>query len=585
MSHQVLHGVGAAPGVALGAALIYRLEVPWAASQHAAGHPEEEFARFRRAVQAVEQDLSGLMERADEQGKAILEAHVMMLHDPALHDQVESGVAAGQAAEAAAEAAVEEFAAALESLEDPYLRERAADVRDVGRRLVFALTGKAGGIRLERPAVLVARDLGPSDTIALDRALLLALVTEVGGPTSHIAILARSWGIPAVVAPGALAQISDGAMLVVDGDAGEVVVEPAPAVLAGYQGRVRAAGEQSDRDRSEAHLPAETPDGHRVELGANAGQPEDVAPAVAMGAEGIGLFRTEFLFMGRGSAPTEEEQYEAYAEALRQAAGRRVVFRTLDIGGDKHVPYLGLPEEANPFLGMRALRLCFERPELFRVQCRALLRAGVHGRLSVMFPMVGSLADLRRARGALREAQRGLEAEGVPHAADPEVGIMVEIPSAALIAGHLAREVDFFSIGTNDLIQYTLAVDRGNPTLAEFYQPFHPAVLRLIDLVVEAAHAAGKWVGVCGEMGGDPAAALLLVGLGVDELSMAQVALPNVRRLVRATRFNDAQQLARQALGAGSADEVCALVGLARSVVTGGIGRRSPPNGGVGGLE
>ncbi len=559
MSEAILRGTATAPGAALGPAVVYR-PASEQTGRREAGPPEEERARYQEAVKAVEQALQELMAKADDQAREILQAHLMMLQDPALQEQVEAGLAAGQTAEAAVDAAAKQFAAILEGLDDPYLKERGADVRDVGRRLLNALAGNAGGLTLTRPSVVVARDLGPSDTIGLDRPLLLGIVTEVGGPTSHTAILARSWGIPGVVVPGVLQKLADGATVVVDGTSGELIIEPDEQTAGRYREQIRAAQEQAERDRAEAGLPAETPDGHRVALAANAGQPGDVPTAVELGAEAVGLFRSEFLFMGRETAPTADEQYAAYAEALKAARGRRVIIRTLDIGGDKHVKYLGLEPEENPFLGLRALRLCFERTDLFRTQCRALLRAGVHGRLAIMFPMVGSLEDLRRAKEALAEARRSLEAEGVPHVAEPELGIMIEIPSAALIAPHLAKEVDFFSIGTNDLVQYTLAVDRGNPGLKAYYKPLHPAVLRLIEMVVQAAHDEGKWVGVCGEMGGQPASALLLLGLGVDELSMSPAALPKIRRLVRATPYSEAERVAREALAAATPDEVEALV-------------------------
>lgn len=559
MNNTVLRGVSAAAGVSVGPAFVYRPDAAPAAPPET-GTPEQEEGRFRAALTSVAGALTDLMDRADQQARSILEAHVMMLQDPALEDQVLAALAVGQPAEAAVKQATEQFAGMLEGLDDPYLRERAADVRDVGRRLTSALAGHTGGLQLKQPAVVVASDLGPSDTIGIDRSLLLGIVTEVGGPTSHTAILARTWGVPAVVVPGVLDRLADGVAVVIDGASGELIIDPSPETVARYQERVRAEKEQAARDRAEAELPAVTLDGRRVELAANAGQPGDVAPAVELGAEAVGLFRSEFLFMGRETAPTEDEQYAAYAEALKAGGGRRVIIRTLDIGGDKHVPYLGLEKEENPFLGVRALRLCFRRPELFLTQCRALLRAGVHGRLAIMFPMVGSVADVRKAREVLTEARRALEAEGVPHLAEPEIGIMIEIPSAALIAHHLAKEVDFFSIGSNDLVQYTLAVDRGNPGLADLYKPLHPAVLRLIDMVIRAGHAAGKWVGVCGEIGGHPASAMLLVGLGIDELSMSRASLPRVRRLVRATRYADAERVAQQALEAASPDEVEALV-------------------------
>jgi phosphotransferase system enzyme I (PtsI) len=562
VSNELLAGVSAAPGVAIGPALVYKPEVTPAAPPggRVADNPEAERRRFQEASEAVAAALSELMAQADDQAKAILEAHLMMLQDPSLIEQVEAGITAGRPAEAAVESAVGEFAGMLAALDDPYLKERAADVRDVGRRLMAALAGKPAGLRLERPCIVVAHELGPSDTIGLDRSLLLGLVTEQGGPTSHTSILARTWAIPAVVLPGITGRVATGDTIALDGDAGNLQLNPAAEALAAYEQRARQASAQAERDLAEAELVAETTDGHRVELAANAGRPGDVAPAVALGAQGVGLFRSEFLFMGRQTAPDEDEQYAAYAEALKAAAGHRVVIRTMDIGGDKAVDYLNMEKEENPFLGVRALRLCFRRPGLFRTQLRALLRAGVHGKLAIMFPMVGSLGDLRSARRELDDARRSLEADGITHVSHPEVGIMVEIPAAALIAPHLAQEVDFFSIGTNDLVQYTLAVDRGNPELADLYQPYHPAVLRLIDQVVVAAHAAGKWVGVCGEMGGQPIGSLLLTGLGVDELSMSPSRLPKVRRLIRSNRFAELERIAREALTLGTPDYVTQLV-------------------------
>ncbi|MFZ5827301.1 MAG: phosphoenolpyruvate--protein phosphotransferase [Bacillota bacterium] len=560
MSERVLRGVAAAAGIALGAALVYRPESPGGGAERAAGSPEQERARFEVALLQGEAQLDALAATADQQGQEILQAHKMMLQDPELHSLVEQGVAAGKSADAAVSEAIDQFAAMLESLGDEYLRERAADVRDVGRRLLAALSGRTIGLKLQKPSVVVARDLAPTDTLGLDRSLLLGLVTEQGGPTSHTSILARSWGVPAVVAVAGLLQAAEEGMAVaLDGTAGEVVLAPDPATRERYQGKLAEARAQAERDQAEAGLPAQTPDGHRVELAANAGSPDEVAHAMEKGAEGVGLLRSEFLFMGRGSAPDEEEQYRAYAAALTNAKGHRVIIRTLDIGGDKDLPYLSIPKEENPFLGVRALRLCFRRPELFRTQLRALLRASVHGKLAIMFPMVGGLQELRQAKAALAEAQRSLEAEGkavAPH----EVGIMIEIPSAALVAAHLAKEVDFFSIGTNDLVQYTLAVDRGNPDLADMYQPYHPAVLNLIDQVIRAAHGESKWVGVCGEMGGLPGGALLLLGLGIDELSMSPSLLASIRRLVRSTTFAEARAVAEQSLAMGTPEEVHALV-------------------------
>lgn len=560
MDERRLKGVPAAPGAALGPIRLYRSEPPEGAPEPPRGTPAEEMARFEEALRRVEADLDGLMARADPQGREILEAHRMMLQDPQLRAAVEEAVADGASAATAVGRAVEQFAALLACLDDEYLRERAADVRDVGRRLAAALRGATVGLRLEQPAVVVARDLAPSDTLGIDRSLLLGIATEQGGPTSHTAILARSRGIPAVVGtPGLLAAAREGALIALDGATGDVIIAPAAPTRAAYETRVAAARAEAERERADSGLPAETPDGRRIELAGNAGSSDEVLFAVQKGAEGIGLLRSEFLFMGRAEAPDEEEQCRAYAAALQNARGRRVIIRTLDIGGDKEIPYLGIPLEENPFLGVRALRLCFRRPDLFRTQLRALLRASVHGRLAVMFPMVSGLGELRKARAELDAVRAELAGDARP-LAEVEVGIMVEIPSAALLAPHLAAEVDFFSVGTNDLVQYTLAVDRGNPELAGLYQPCHPAVLQLIDRVVRAAHDRGKWVGVCGEAAGQPEAALLLLGLGVDELSMAPASLARIRRLVRGVPYARAQALARQALEMATAEEVLALI-------------------------
>jgi len=561
VSEQRFSGVAASAGIAMGAMRVYRPEAAAGHSAVIAGSPEQERARFEAALQQVERELNNLAEKADAQGKEILQAHLMMLQDPELRAMVEGSVAGGTSADAAVTGATEQFAALLSSLPDEYLRERAADVRDVGRRLLAALSGRTVGLKLTRPVVVVAKDLAPTDTLGLDRSLLLGLVTEQGGPTSHTSILARSWGVPAVVGvAGVLSAAKDDQTIVVDGASGEVVIDPSSVTRDQFRLRMEEAAAQAERDRAEVGLHAETPDGHRVELAANAGRPDEVALAMERGAEAIGLLRSEFLFLGRDAAPDEEEQYQAYAAALRAAGGRRVIIRTLDIGGDKEAPYLGLPKEENPFLGVRALRLCFRRPELFQAQLRALLRAGVHGKLAVMFPMVGGLDDLRQAKAALDQARQSLTAEGIAHEPNPEVGIMIEIPSAALLAGHLAKEVDFFSIGTNDLVQYTLAVDRGNRDLAGMYQPYHPAVLSLINQVIQEAHSAGKWVGVCGEMGGLPAGAMLLLGLGIDELSMSPSLLAQIRRLVRGTNYVEAQAVAQEALTRGTPEEVLALV-------------------------
>ncbi len=553
-----LQGIGAARGIAMGPALVLRAEAPTSSNEGQSVAPEAipaEMERLAQGLAQAQEALTALIARSEGPAAEILTAHQIMLGDPELLAAAQQEIQSNRVpAEVAISRAGEAIAQVLAGLDDPYLRERAADVRDVARQVVRVLTKAASPLAaLRRPSVIVASDLAPSETAQLDPALVLALATETGGPTSHTAILARSLGIPAVVgAANLLGQIEDGQMVAVDGSKGRVWVQPGGEELEQVEGLLRAAKLEAEELKSLRNLPAITRDGHRVELAANVGHPGDSHAAMEAGAEGVGLYRTEFLFMNRGDVPTEEEQFEAYKAVIQAMGGRPVVIRTLDIGGDKELPALGLEKEANPFLGVRALRLCLRRPDLFRTQLRALLRASAFGPTRIMYPMVSGLEELRAANTLLNEERAKLIAEGVAVGTDLQVGIMIEVPSAALISDLLAPEVDFFSIGTNDLIQYTLAADRMNDGVAHLYQPFHPAVLRLIKHVCQMAHAHGKWVGMCGEMAGDPTATEVLVGLGLDELSMAPASLGVVKRAVCNTSLTEAKKLALRLMAGGA---------------------------------
>jgi multiphosphoryl transfer protein len=560
-----LAGLPGAPGIVSGPARHLRSadpEIPTASS----GNPEQEWEALRNALERVRGEIRSAREsvatRAGEYSAAIFDAHLLFLDDeallgPAKHAIFDVGKNAAEAWHEASEA----VAAAYRSLDDEYMRARAEDLTGVARQVVATLTGESAGPALLSPGIVVAEDLTPAETASLDRELARGIATATGSPTSHSAILARSLGIPAAVGlGGALLEVPEGTELLLDGDVGAVYVEPNEELAAEYERRSAERKEEARRARTRAAEPALTRDGQAVEVVANIGSPNDVQAALANGAEGVGLLRTEFLFLERESMPSEDEQYEVYSRIAAALEGRPLVLRTLDVGADKPLPYVPAEPEANPFLGVRGIRLALARPELLETQLRAALRTAAEHPLKLMFPMVATLEEYRQARAALVRARDELKRAGwsaMP--GELEVGVMVEVPAAALAAEAFAAEADFFSLGTNDLTQYTMAAERGNASVAGLADGLHPAVLRLIRLVAEAASRHKRWVGVCGELASDPAAVPVLVGLGVTELSANAPAIPAVKQAVRSVDSDAARRLAERALGLASAAEVRAL--------------------------
>lgn len=564
---RTLRGIGASRGVAIGPAFRFR-EVDLNFDRRTVENPEHEWERLEDALEEARRQLIALQGKAGrsagDQEAALFGAHAEMLEDPELLNVVRESVSEDRLnAEAAFSDAIESYARALESLESEYMRARAADVRDVGQRVLRILLDhrQSPTEDLKHPSIILARDLTPSDTMLLDRSLVLGFCTAEGGATSHTAILARGLGLPAIVGAGRdVLTISDGETLVLDGTAGTVLVAPDDETIAEYeQRRERTAGALKSA-REKAREPAVTRDGRQVEVVANIGNVKEARDAIEAGAEGVGLLRTEFLYLERDRLPSEEEQYEAYRAVTDVFGNLPVVLRTLDIGGDKQLPYLDLSHEMNPFLGVRAIRLCLARPSLFRPQLRAALRAGAGRNLKIMFPMVAEVSEIREARGMLEECRAELMEEGRTVADGVQVGIMVEVPAAALMARHLAAEVDFFSIGTNDLTQYTMAADRTNAGVASLVSGFQPAVLRLVRDTIAAAHDQGKWVGLCGELGGEPLAIPILLGLDLDEFSMAPSAIPLAKQIIRQLSLDETKRVAQEALGLDSAQAVRELI-------------------------
>ena len=565
---KTLHGIGASPGVAVGPAFRYE-GVEFNIVRRRIDDVDAEWARLQEALAAAREEIAALGEKAAREvgaeEAAIFEAHLMMLEDPELLRAVRAIIERENVnAEVALERATEQYAQALEALDDEHLQARAADVRDVAGRVLRILLGLEtfGASELTVPSIVVARNLTPSDTVMLDKNLVLGFLMAEGGATSHTAILARTLGLPAVLGVGEAALGAEhGEWLIIDGDEGCAHLRPDPETRARYNQKQETQAELTAWTRPRADEPAVTEDGHRVAVLANIGTVSDAHLARARGAEGVGLLRTEFLYLNRPHLPSEAEQAAAYAEIADLFEGAPVVLRTLDIGGDKPLPGLELPEETNPFLGLRALRLGLAHPsEVLTPQLRAVLRAAAGRSLKLMFPLVATVAEVRAARAQLDRCRAELVAAGVAVPDLLEVGIMVEVPAAALMADHLAAEVDFFSIGTNDLTQYTLAADRTNADVSYLLKGLNPAVLRLIKLVIDAAKAQGKRVSLCGELAGEPLAIPILLGLGLDAFSMNPPAIPIAKQIIRALSYEAVQDVARRALQLDSAEAVTDLV-------------------------
>ena len=564
-----LQGIAASDGIAI--AKVYTLTEPdLSFTKISVEDTDKEISRLEEALVVSTKEIELIKETAlknlGEEEAQVFEAHLMVLSDPELVGQVKDAITSQKVnAEHALKEVSDMFISIFAGMEDnPYMQERAADIRDVSKRILANLLG----VKIPSPAtikdevVVVAGDLTPSDTAQLNRQYVKAFVTDIGGRTSHSAIMARSLEIPAIVGTKEITSLAkDGDLIIIDGLSGDVFLNPSEEVVTEYRAKAEAFAAQQAEWEKLKDADTFTKDGHQVELAANIGTPKDLEGVIHNGAEGVGLYRTEFLYMDSHDMPTEEDQFEAYKAVLEGMNGKPVVVRTMDIGGDKELPYLPLPHEMNPFLGYRAIRISLNEPEMFRTQLRALLRASVYGKLRIMFPMIATLNDFRGAKALLLEEKAKLVAEGVAVSDDIQVGIMIEIPAAAVLAHQFAKEVDFFSIGTNDLIQYTMAADRMNERVSYLYQPYNPSILTLIKHVIDSAHKEGKWAGMCGEMAGDQTAVPLLVGLGLDEFSMSASSVLKTRSLISKLTLEDMKALADKAINeCATVQEVEALV-------------------------
>ena len=546
----MIKGIAASSGIAIAKA--YKLVMPdLTVTKTTIEDVEKEIACYEEAMAKTAKDLEMIKEAASKnlsaEEAAVFDAHALVLSDPEMKSQVEDKIKNEKInAAAALDEVANTFIAMFESMDDDYFRERAADIKDVSRRLLAALLGKQlpNPALIDEEVVIIADDLTPSDTAQLNKNLVRGFATNIGGRTSHSAIMARSLEIPAVVACKTItSEVNNNDMIILDGSEGLVIINPSDEEITTYEKKrddYVAYREELKKLKDEKTV---TTDGHHVELVANIGSPKDIEGVLENGGEGVGLYRTEFLYMESAELPTEEEQFNAYKAVLEGINGP-VVVRTLDIGGDKEIAAIDLPKEMNPFLGVRAIRLCFQREDIFRTQLRALLRASVYGDLRIMFPMIATLQEFRQAKALLLEEKEKLTNEGVAISPNIQVGIMIEIPAAAVLADQFAKEVDFFSIGTNDLIQYTFAADRMSSSISYLYQPFNPSILRLVKNVIDAAHKEGKWVGMCGEMAGEAMAAPLLLGLGLDEFSMSATSVLGQRKLIRSLSKVEMEKLA-----------------------------------------
>ncbi|WP_404454157.1 phosphoenolpyruvate--protein phosphotransferase [Virgibacillus necropolis] len=562
-----IQGIAASSGIAIAKA--YQLVTPdLTFEKKTIDNPNDEIARLDKALETSRYELEKIKEHAkreigDEHAE-IFSAHLLVLSDPELIKPIKDKITSeNEMAEAALKETADMFIDMFKNMDNEYMRERAADIHDVTKRVMAHLLEVTfpDPALIDEEVIVIAHDLTPSDTAQLNREFVKGFATDIGGRTSHSAIMARSLEIPAVVGTKESTQtIKQNDIVIVDGMNGIVLINPTEEELNNYKEKQAEHETQKAIWAKMKDEPSVTSDGKQVELAANIGTPEDVEGVLNNGGEGIGLYRTEFLYMGKNQLPTEDEQYDAYKSVLEKMGDKPVVVRTLDIGGDKELSYLDLPKEMNPFLGFRAIRFCLENQSVFRTQLRALLRASVHGNLKIMFPMIATLEEFRQAKEILSNEKDNLTGEGIAVSSDIEVGIMVEIPSTAVTARQFAKEVDFFSIGTNDLIQYTMAADRMNEQVAYLYQPYHPAILNLVNTVIEAAHNEGKWVGMCGEMAGDPIAIPILLGLGLDEFSMSATSILPARSQLRNLSEKDMQSYKDALLSMGTADEVVEFV-------------------------
>ncbi|HCX2777221.1 TPA: phosphoenolpyruvate--protein phosphotransferase [Staphylococcus aureus] len=565
---KLIKGIAASDGVAIAKAyLLVEPDLTFDKNEKVTD-VEGEVAKFNSAIEASKVELTKIRNNAEVQlgadKAAIFDAHLLVLDDPELIQPIQDKIKNENANAATALTDVTtQFVTIFESMDNEYMKERAADIRDVSKRVLSHILG----VELPNPSmidesvVIVGNDLTPSDTAQLNKEFVQGFATNIGGRTSHSAIMSRSLEIPAIVGTKSITQeVKQGDMIIVDGLNGDVIVNPTEDELIAYQDKRERYFADKKELQKLRDADTVTVDGVHAELAANIGTPNDLPGVIENGAQGIGLYRTEFLYMGRDQMPTEEEQFEAYKEVLEAMDGKRVVVRTLDIGGDKELSYLNLPEEMNPFLGYRAIRLCLAQQDIFRPQLRALLRASVYGKLNIMFPMVATINEFREAKAILLEEKENLKNEGHDISDDIELGIMVEIPATAALADVFAKEVDFFSIGTNDLIQYTLAADRMSERVSYLYQPYNPSILRLVKQVIEASHKEGKWTGMCGEMAGDETAIPLLLGLGLDEFSMSATSILKARRQINGLSKNEMTELANRAVDCVTQEEVIELV-------------------------
>lgn len=559
----LIKGIAASNGIAIAKA--YRLIEPeLSVEKRNIEDVEAEISRFKEAIQKSTAELEKIRNKAEQDlgadKAAIFDAHLLVLSDPELLSPVQDKI---QSENVNAEFSLHEIASMFitmfEQMDNEYMKERAADIRDVTKRVLSHLLG----VHIPNPSmiaeevIIIAEDLTPSDTAQLNPVYVKGFTTDIGGRTSHSAIMARSLEIPAIVGTKTVtSSIENGDLVIIDGLNGEVHINPTPELVKRYEEIQKSYASQKAEWAKLVNEKTVTKDGHQVELAANIGTPKDLQGVHKNGGEGIGLYRTEFLYMGRNEMPSEEEQFEAYKTVLEGMSGKSVVVRTLDIGGDKELPYLNLPKEMNPFLGYRAIRLCLNEQEIYRTQLRALLRASVYGNLKIMFPMIATLTEFRQAKAILEEVRQELLDSDIPVAEKIEIGIMVEIPSTAVMADVFAKEVDFFSIGTNDLIQYTMAADRMNERVSYLYQPYNPAILRLVKMVVDAAHKEGKWAGMCGEMAGDEVAIPILIGLGLDEFSMSATSILKARSLIRKLSLEEMKKLSQDVLVMDTNDQV-----------------------------